>query len=195
MDKERPGIMIYFDVLPAVERLSKENAGILLQAMLRYGKYETIPDFGDSEGLNIAWSFVKQAIDRDNERYAGRILRHTHGAYKREMQRQGKEPLPFEEWYQQIYLPSMEPGEEPPLPPPLPEVEPSGGGKRRGGGKFTPPTVEEVRAYCVERRNGVDPEVFIDFYASKGWRVGNQPMKGQESDEGPESRRPHMGKA
>ena len=178
MDKERPGIMIYFDVLPAVERLSKENAGILLQAMLRYGKYGTIPDFGDSEGLNIAWSFVKQAIDRDNERYAGRILRQTYGGYKREMQRRNEEPLPFEEWYQQIYLPSLEPGEEPPLPPPLPEVEPSGGGKRRGGGqRFVPPTVEEVRAYCVERRNGVDPEAFIDFYASKGWRVGNQSMK------------------
>ena len=179
MEKERPGIMIYFGILPAVERLSKENAGILLQAMLRYGKYGTIPDFGNSEGLNITWSFVKQAIDRDNERYAGRILRHTHGAYKREMQRRNEEPLPFEEWYQQIYLPSLEPGEEPPLPPPpLPEVEPSGGGKRRGGGqRFIPPTVEEVRAYCVERRNGVDPEAFIDFYASKGWRVGNQPMK------------------
>ena len=43
--------------------------------------------------------------------------------------------------------------------------------------RFTPPTVEEVRAYCLERRNHVNPERFIDFYASKGWKVGNQPMK------------------
>lgn len=174
MDKERPGIMIYFDVLPAVERLSKENAGILLQAMLQYGKYGTIPDFGNSEALNIVWSFVKQAIDRDNERYTGRILRHTHGAYKREMQRRNEEPLPFEEWYQRVYLASPEADAEPEAEE---SAEPPKAGKRRGGGKFTPPTVEEVRAYCMEQRNGVDPESFIDFYASKGWMVGKNPMK------------------
>lgn len=43
--------------------------------------------------------------------------------------------------------------------------------------KFKPPTVEEVTAYCKERKNGVDPQRFIDFYESKGWKVGNQAMK------------------
>lgn len=43
--------------------------------------------------------------------------------------------------------------------------------------RFVKPTVEEVRAYCEERQNNVDPEAFIDFYESKGWKVGNQPMK------------------
>ncbi len=43
--------------------------------------------------------------------------------------------------------------------------------------RFTPPTVEEVRAYCQERKNGIDPETFVDFYSSKGWKVGNNPMK------------------
>ena len=42
---------------------------------------------------------------------------------------------------------------------------------------FTPPSLEEVTAYCQERKNNVDPERFIAFYASKGWKVGNQPMK------------------
>lgn len=43
--------------------------------------------------------------------------------------------------------------------------------------RFTRPTVDEVRAYCLERGNSVDAQRFCDFYASKGWRVGNQPMK------------------
>ena len=34
-----------------------------------------------------------------------------------------------------------------------------------------------MRAYCQERGNNVDPEKFCDFYASKGWKVGNQQMK------------------
>ena len=43
--------------------------------------------------------------------------------------------------------------------------------------RFTKPTVEEIRAYCRERGNSVDPQRFFDFYEAKGWRVGNQPMK------------------
>ena len=42
---------------------------------------------------------------------------------------------------------------------------------------FAPPSLEEVRAYCLDRNNNVDPETFIDFYSSKGWKVGSQPMK------------------
>lgn len=43
--------------------------------------------------------------------------------------------------------------------------------------RFIPPTVEEVEAYCRERQNGINAQQFCDFYASKGWRVGNQPMR------------------
>lgn len=42
---------------------------------------------------------------------------------------------------------------------------------------FTPPTVEEVRAYCQERKNHIDPEAFTDFYESKGWMIGKDKMK------------------
>lgn len=43
--------------------------------------------------------------------------------------------------------------------------------------RFTKPTVDEIAAYCSERKNNVDPQAFFDFYESKGWRVGNQAMK------------------
>lgn len=43
--------------------------------------------------------------------------------------------------------------------------------------RFTPPTLEEVQAYCEERQNGIDPQRFLDFYEAKGWKVGNQAMK------------------
>jgi hypothetical protein len=49
--------------------------------------------------------------------------------------------------------------------------------KKEESKRFTPPTVEEVAEYCRERNNQVDPEKFHAFYASKGWKVGNQPMK------------------
>ena len=40
-----------------------------------------------------------------------------------------------------------------------------------------PPTVEMVRAYCLERGNNVDAEKFCDFYESKNWYVGKNKMK------------------
>jgi hypothetical protein len=43
--------------------------------------------------------------------------------------------------------------------------------------RFAPPTVTEVQEYCRQRKNQIDPQAFVDFYASKGWVVGKSPMK------------------
>lgn len=43
--------------------------------------------------------------------------------------------------------------------------------------RFVKPTLEEIETYCKERNNNVDAQRFFDFYESKGWKVGNQPMK------------------
>ena len=53
--------------------------------------------------------------------------------------------------------------------------------KKKSGSTFVKPTVEEVRAYCEERKNGIEPEVFIAFYESNGWKVGKNPMKNWKS--------------
>ena len=42
--------------------------------------------------------------------------------------------------------------------------------------RFVPPTVDEVREYCQERNNNVDPQKFVDYYTSKGWKVGREKM-------------------
>lgn len=52
------------------------------------------------------------------------------------------------------------------------EIESKGRAKR-----FTPPSLEEVEAYCRERGNSVDAERFIDYYTSNGWKVGKNTMK------------------
>ena len=47
----------------------------------------------------------------------------------------------------------------------------------KGRTKFQKPSLDEVRLYCQERNNQVDPERFFNFYESKGWVVGKSPMK------------------
>lgn len=43
--------------------------------------------------------------------------------------------------------------------------------------RFVTPSIDEVRAYCLERKNNVDAERFVNFYASKGWMVGKNKMR------------------
>jgi hypothetical protein len=42
---------------------------------------------------------------------------------------------------------------------------------------FNKPKIEDVKEYCLERQNNIDAEAFIDFYESKGWKVGKTKMK------------------
>ena len=43
--------------------------------------------------------------------------------------------------------------------------------------RFTAPTVQEVKAYCIEKGYHVDAERFVDYYTSNGWMVGRNKMK------------------
>lgn len=43
--------------------------------------------------------------------------------------------------------------------------------------RFSPPSVDEVRSYCRERNNLVDPEKFVDYYTARGWKIGKNSMK------------------
>lgn len=49
--------------------------------------------------------------------------------------------------------------------------------KKKSASRFIPPSLEEVKAYCAERKNSVDAEHFIDYYSSNGWKVGKNSMK------------------
>ena len=57
------------------------------------------------------------------------------------------------------------------------ELAPVSGDRNLKKSSFVKPTLDEVKAYCDERLNNIDPQQFIDFYESNGWRVGSNPMK------------------
>ena len=35
--------------------------------------------------------------------------------------------------------------------------------------RFVAPTLEEIRAYCLERKNNVDPQKFYDYFSASNW--------------------------
>jgi hypothetical protein len=51
--------------------------------------------------------------------------------------------------------------------PPIPPAE-----KPKKEKRFIPPTVGEVQAYCLERKNSVAPQRFVDHYEARGWTYG-----------------------
>lgn len=49
--------------------------------------------------------------------------------------------------------------------------------KKEKKSRFKKPTVKEVKEYCQQRNNNIDPEYFIDYYETKDWLIGKTKMK------------------
>jgi hypothetical protein len=52
------------------------------------------------------------------------------------------------------------------------DKEKEGGVGETKGKRFKAPTVDEVAAHCLERKNGIDAEEFVAHYESNGWVQG-----------------------
>jgi len=49
--------------------------------------------------------------------------------------------------------------------------------QKKGVKRFTPPSLDEVKGYILEKQYDIDGQYFIDFYQSKGWMIGKNKMK------------------
>lgn len=47
----------------------------------------------------------------------------------------------------------------------------------RSASRFTPPTKDEVLAFCQENGFSIDVDYLYDYYAAKGWKIGSNSMK------------------
>ena len=63
---------------------------------------------------------------------------------------------------------------------------------------FKKPKLDEVKDYCILRKNNIDAEAFMDFYESKDWKIGKNKMKDWKAAvrtwERRETKKPTMGK-
>jgi len=99
---ERPGIMVYFDLLDTLRDYTTTEAGELFIAMLEYGTTGAIPDFTD-RGMKTVWRGLQQKIDRDNLKYQATIEARQYATYCREYRKKynGADPPTMEEWKNQ----------------------------------------------------------------------------------------------
>ena len=148
----------YYDAIKVLPK--KEQTAVML-ALCAYALDKVEPNLTGTAGaiftlirptLDSGW---KKAIggsrgtpQKDNEKIAERCGKDT--AKEKEKEKEGEIEIENE-----CYTPK---------PP-------------KGAKRFSPPSFDDVKSYCQERKNGVDPQAFVDWYTSNGWKVGKNPMK------------------
>ena len=94
--ENKPGIMIYFDILPTIARLSEKNAGILFRAVLEYGSTGKEPELPYQ--LRLIWPMVQMRLIADDQRYQTMTYKRKYAAYSRWAKEKGEEHLSYKQW-------------------------------------------------------------------------------------------------
>jgi hypothetical protein len=158
--------------------MSDEDAGRLLKAIYAHVAGEDVAEADEPLTVQLLLPLITGQIDRADEKYQEvcdkRAEAGRRGAEARwqNMANDSKAIANDGKNGKAINRIAKMADPEPDSEPDIEKETPTESRKR-----FVPPTVEEVREYVREKGYSVDPETFVDFYASKGWVVGKSPMK------------------
>ena len=145
-----------------------DTAAKLYRAIIRYGLYGEMPELN---GITATmWKLIypnlksgrdKAAAGREGGKKGGKAskLNNPNG-------RRGKASATTD-------TDTAQPSDGSPIcddeaPKPKPKATPA---------RFSPPSVDEVQQYITMQGHAVNAANFVDFYAAKGWKIGNNPMK------------------
>jgi hypothetical protein len=159
----RSHLKVYFDFEVKAKEYDDAEKGRLLLAMLRYAKDGTEGNLTGNE--RFVFPVFKAQIDEDIRVYETKVSNGSNGGRPPVNNRKPKEAENNRTEPEETETAKKE------------ERRKKKEDKRDSIGRFTPPDLSEVRSYCIERNNNVDPEAFVDFYQSKGWMVGKNKMK------------------
>ena len=94
--KTKPGVMVYFDMLPVIAQLSNADKGKLFQAILEYAQLGVVPELPAK--LRPLWPMITSRMDHDDIRYQKTVANRKYAAYTRWERQDDRIPLPFDEW-------------------------------------------------------------------------------------------------
>lgn len=166
----RDSISFYRSQCEALEQLPPEQFKAAMIAMWRYGMDDQTPDGSDPVAMAM-WLMAKPLIDRNNKNASNRNESKRTVTNNNETERNVTNDNE-----QKRTTTNHEPKEKGESINIIKEKPPKGG-KEKSAVRFSPPTVEEVAEYVREKGYNVDAARFVDFYASKGWKVGTAGMK------------------
>lgn len=191
-EKKKPGVMLYFDIRPCLNRLTDAEQAQLFRGILDYGESGIDPGFENRLGL--VWDFVKPMIDRDADRYK-EIQEKRAMAGSRGGQMKASKSKQNETNQANASFASDDVAKES-NDSKIKQIKPSTttttatttatttldciGAERRPTTtrqRFKPPSADDVRVYATEKGLTIDPEAFVDYYTANGWKVGKNSMR------------------
>lgn len=170
--------VIYYDYPERFQYLSDAQFRQLIIAILSYAKTRQEPDIQDIT-VKVAFGVAKCDVDKNNHKYDSICERNRQNgqnggrpAEKRLTDKTENNPVASNGTQDNPKVTVIVKRDS--------DRDSDNKGnvrKRTTHTAFSPPSVDDVRTYCKERKNSVEAQRFVDFYSSKGWKVGNQPMK------------------
>ena len=155
----RDSVVFYRSFWEAIKQLPEKERLESLTAILEYGLDEIEPK---SAGVASAmFLMAKPQIDANNRRY-------QNGT-------KGGRPVTKTEPNNNLESNYNKPSDNQTITKAKPKEKDNVNDNNKK--TFTPPSVSDVSDYCNLNGYGIDPESFVDFYASKGWMVGKNKMK------------------
>lgn len=98
MAKFRPGVITYFSMRTAIDRLTDDQAGKLYKAVLAYGQEGKEPPFGNDFALQLMWDVIKPQIDVDGENYTKKVESGSYAAYCKKAKKAGVSVVEYDVW-------------------------------------------------------------------------------------------------
>lgn len=157
---KRKSFILHKDSLVILKEMTNEQAGIFIKAIQFYQENNYLPEL--DFGLKMAISPFINQFQRDEENYkntceARRLAGSSGGKQKvanLAIANKSKQKVAN-----------------------LADNKSDSDSKNKNKNKiFIKPTIQEIKDYCFERKNNIDPEKFFNFYESKGWLIGKSKM-------------------
>ena len=194
---ERKSFILYLNSIEQWEMLSNEQSGILIKALLQYCK--TGEKLETSDGmLKMAFSFLAGQIERDGLKFDETCEKRRQAINKRWSKNKNSSDTNECKCIQKNTNDSDNDNDN------VNENDNdndnvnendndndnesdndndndnnirTGSTHSRHSNVFIKPSLAEVKAYCEERSNNIDPNRFIDYYDANGWTIHGSPMK------------------
>lgn len=163
-------VPVFYDWVENTSELTAEEKGRLIDALVLYARGD---EYHLSGNERFVFPVFKAIVDRSKRISDVRVLAGATGGQAKSCNRKqtvANDSKPKQTVANVAKSTEEEEEEEE-------EEEKEDKSIRAKSSRFCPPTLEEVKAYCQERKKGVDPEKWFNFYAAKGWMVGKNKMK------------------
>lgn len=168
----KDSFVLYTKYLDNIQALSMEQRGMLFTSLMLYASGQEPEEMDPVTAM--AFSFIKSQMDKDIEKYNETCAKRSEAGKlggRPKKQEEAKKSNGFSENQKKQGKAKKADNEY--------EYDNDNDLLKENTKRkvFSTPTVDDVRAYCLERNNKVDPQQFVDFYESKGWMIGKNKMK------------------